>query len=110
MMGPMPVHYGQHSSSGSGEFIAPSPVLPMDPHFGSLPPPAMPVVQGVPEQVLDSLRAEAMAQAQQALGEQREKCNKQVHFARVRVAELEQRLQRAEADGDEMSARLTLVE
>jgi len=78
-----------------------------------MPQPMMPgavQLQGIPSEVLESLRAEAMSQAQQELAEQRAQCDKQVHLARVRVAELEKRVERAEADGDEMSARLTMVE
>lgn len=51
-----------------------------------------------------------MAQAERELEGRRAHCEKQVQLARVRVAELEERVRRAEADGDEMSARLTLVE
>merc|ERR1719326_1044489 len=99
------------NSSGSGEFLS-SPVLPMPPQYGSMQPPMMAgvVQQGVPSEVIDSLRAEAMSQAEHVMAEQRAKSDKQVHLARVRIAELEQRVKRAEADGDEMSARLTLVE
>lgn len=68
------------------------------------------MVQPVPSDVIESLRAEAMAEAEQALVTKQAECEKQAHLARVRVAELEQRLRRAEADGDEMSVKLTLAE
>lgn len=109
-MAPMP-HF--HSGSGSGEFQ--SPVLPMGAQFGALPAPMMAlpsggVPGGVPPEVIESLRAEAMAQAQQELAEKKAQCDKQVHLARVRIAELEKRVRRSEAEGDDMSTRLMLAE
>jgi len=64
----------------------------------------------VPQELLDRLRAEAMSHAEAALGNRKAHCEKQVQLARVRVAELEDRLRRAEQEGDEMSTRLTMVE
>lgn len=51
-----------------------------------------------------------MSHAEAALGNRKAHCEKQVQLARVRVAELEDRLRRAEQEGDEMSTRLTMVE
>jgi len=91
-------------SSGSGEFLMPPPL----PQFGSLPPPV--VVQGVAPEIVESIRADVFAQMEQAFNEKCEAYHKKLHLARVRTAELEKRAKRAEADGDDMSARLTLVE
>ena len=68
-----------------------------------------PIMQ-VPRELIERLQAEATSRAEAALMERRAQCDKQVQLARVRVAELEERVRRAEADGDEMSARLTMVE
>lgn len=44
------------------------------------------------------------------MAEHRAECDARVRLARVRVAELEQRVKRAEAEGDAMTARMTLAE
>jgi len=64
----------------------------------------------VPAELLDSLRAEAMAQAEKQMEQLQKQCDRQTHLARVRVAELEKRVKEAEADGDQMNTRLTVVE
>jgi len=61
-------------------------------------------------EVIESIRAEAFAHAEKAFAEQRAACDKKLHLARVRVAELEQRAKRAEAENDNISTQLTLVE
>lgn len=91
-------------SSGSGEFILPSPM----PQFGSLPPPVM--VQGVAPEVVESIRADIIAQAEQVFSEKRAAYDKKLHLARVRVAELDKRTKQAEQEGDDMSTQLTLAE
>jgi len=99
-----------NSGSGSADFQQ-SPVLPMGNTFGMLPAPAMTLTPGgVAPEVIEALRAEAMAQAEQALAEKKKQCDKQVHLARVRIAELEQRVKRSEAEGDDMSAKLMMAE
>lgn len=68
------------------------------------------VVQGVAPEVVESIRADMFAQMEQNFNEKCAGYHKKLHLARVRTAELEKRAKRAEADGDDMSARLTLVE
>jgi|ERR1712166_926845 len=99
----MSTSFSPHSS-GSGEFALPSPM----PQFGSLPPPM--VVQGVAPEVVESIRADIIAQAEEVFSEKRAVYDKKLHLARVRVAELEKRTKRAEQEGDDMSTKLTLVE
>jgi len=51
-----------------------------------------------------------MQQAEHHVQSISSKCKKQVHLARVRVAELEQRVQRTEGECDEMQMKLTVAE
>jgi len=91
------------SSSGSGDFDSQGMVF--------VPPPLqLPPVQGVPQELVDSLRAEAMGHAEQHAQMVSKRCKKQVHLARVRVAELEARVSRSEADCDAMQMQLTVAQ
>jgi len=109
-----PHHFAPDSryNSSSGEFPVPAqmPMSMPQPQFGSLPPPMMQVRPNVPSEVLESLRAEAMAQAESVIAQRRAEYERQAHLARVRVVELEKRVKEAEADGDQMNTRLTVVE
>jgi len=82
-------------------------MMPMaPPQFANMPV----MIQGIPADVIEALRAEAKQQAEAQLSQQTAAFNKHLHLARVRVAELEKRVRVAEAEGDEMSTKLTTVE
>lgn len=76
------------------------------PQFANMPV----IIQGIPADVIEALRAEAKQQAEAQFSQQRAACDKHLHLARVRVAELEKRVRVAEAEGDAMSTKLTTVE
>jgi len=64
----------------------------------------------IPAEVIESIRKEAAEQAQHQFSTLKQECDRQVQFARVRIAELEDNVRRADAEGDEMAAKLTELE
>ena len=65
---------------------------------------------GVPPEVIEAIRKEATDHAEHKLSAIKAECDRQVHLARVRIAELEESKRRADAEGDEMIAQLTALE
>jgi len=120
----IPMHMMRHSSSGSGEFSIPSPMIPIPAqhspdqgpvNYGYNMPPqqqhnAMQGQNCVPPDVIEKIRQEAQNQAHSALEHEKAQCHRQVHLARVRIAELEERVQKSDAENDDMLTKLTILE
>lgn len=110
----------RRSSSGSGEFALSSPMLPIQGqhspnhtpvNYGY--PPQMHQMQGqpcVPPEVIQSIKQEAQSKAHSALEHEKAQCHRQVHLARVRIAELEECVKRSDAENDDMLTKLTVLE
>merc|ERR1712227_735938 len=72
-----------------------------------------PAAQGTSTEVapiIESVRAEAEQRIEHTVAAVRAECDAKVQLARVRVAELEERVRRAEIEGDSITAKMTLME
>jgi len=64
----------------------------------------------VPPEVIESIKQEAQSKAHLALEHEKAQCHRQVHLARVRIAELEECVKRSDAENDDMLTKLTVLE
>jgi len=103
---PTPSQYYQNDSPySSGEFESPAVVSPAP---AIVIPPAM--LEAIKASLATQAAQEAQTLAEQIIAQERAECDRKLQLARLRVAELEERTQKAEHMNDQTSMELTLTE